>query len=375
MYIIKSKKLLKALEAINMRFLFILCCSILLFLPLPAQGYGYPDAFQSGSSMPGTDVVSHGFGGVLSVDVGGMNLFCNPAELTSSNPLVSASIGTLILKQSVDDGMGKHVLTYAGLGSSSFQTGLNTDFASMALGIAKVRDYTYTGEYFFIETNPEPFIAGFENLTVTGGVWEAAAGLATVIPGEISIGASGGYRMGNINYEYFWHHFKESIDDSTSEWSRDEGEFAWRAGVSVPAGNDMSLGVVCASKTENCPSSIATGLSFGNISAMYPGFGLEARFYDTEGNNAWAANVFGGIHPEHNLYFRGGAVLASSGDDDSNAALGVYMGTTVDLGRVDVSAAFNYGSAMRNGDVFGFPAAKTINDIVTAITIGATIEL
>ncbi|MCK5785091.1 MAG: hypothetical protein KAH54_00885 [Candidatus Sabulitectum sp.] len=349
--------------------------SVMLFLPLVALGYGYPAAMGLGSIMPGIDAVSHGFGGVSSVNVGGMNLFGNPAELTGYNPSFSASIGPLILKQTVDDGLGKHTLTYAGLGVSSFQAGFGIGSSSVALGIAKIRDYTYKGEYFFIDTNPDPIIAGFENLTVTGGVWEAATGAATVLPGDISIGVSAGYRMGNIDYDYYWHHFNEAIPDSTVKWSREEGEFSWRAGASVPVRYDIALGAVYSSETENCPSSIAAGVRFGNIAAYSPGFGFEGRLYDTEDSKAWSANAFGGIHPDHNLYFRGGASLSSSGGNDAEVSLGISMGVTVDLGRTDISAAFNYGDETRNEYVLGFPDAKTINDIITAFTVGAVIEL
>ncbi len=349
--------------------------SLLLFLPLVAQGFGYPAAMGQGSSMPGVDAVSHGFGGVMSVDVGGMNLFGNPAELSNYNPSFSASMGPLILKQSVDDGLGKHTLTYAGLGASSFQAGLNTGSASIALGIANVRDYTYKGEYFFIPEPPDTVTTGFENLTVSGGVWEAATGVATVIPGGVSIGASAGYRLGDINYEYYRHYFRGSIPDSLSEWTREEGEFSWRAGASIPAGNNVSFGAVYSSGTENCPSSAAVGVRTGNIAAFFPGFGLEARIYDMDDNKAWSANAFGGIHPDHNLYFRGGVVLSSSGETDSNTALGLSLGATVDLGRTDVTVGFNYGSESRNGDIFGFTHAETIDDVVTAVTAGVNIEL
>ncbi len=358
-----------------MKNLVLSCFSALLLFPLTALGYGYPAALGQGSSMPGVDVVSHGFGGVMSVNAGGMNLFGNPAELSNYNPSLSASIGPLILKQTVDDGLGKHSLTYAGLGASSIQAGFNTGSASIAFGIARVRDYTYKGEYFFVDTTGlEPIIAGFENLTVSGGVWEAATGAATTLPGGISIGASAGYRMGSINYDYYWHHFTETIPDSSSGWSREEGEFSWRAGASVPTGESVSLGAVYASKTDNCPSSIAAGVRVGNIADYSPGFGLEARIYDME-NKAWSANVFGGIYPDQNLYFRGGAVLSSTGGTDSDASLGISMGATVDLGRTDISAAFSYGNEGRNGDVFGFPQADTIDDIVTAFTVGAVIDL
>lgn len=349
--------------------------SVLLVLSLTAYGYGYPGAMGQGSIMPGIDAVSHGFGGVVSVNVGSINLFGNPAELISYNPLVSASIGPLILKQIVDDGMGKHTLTYAGAGASSFQAGLSAGSAEIALGIAKVRDYTYTGERFFSESSPDTTIAGFENLTVTGGVWEAATGAATTLAGKVNIGASAGYRMGDINYDYYWHHFSESISDSSASWGREEGEFSWRAGVSVAAGETVTVGSVYASQTENCPSSIAAGVCVGNIAAYSPGFGLEARVYDMPDGTAWSANVFGGIHPDHNLYFRGGSVLSSTGGADSKVSLGISMGATIELGKTDLSAAFNYGSETRDSSVFGFPQVQTVSDVVTAFTVGASIEL
>ena len=359
----------------GMKKLAICVVTALFIFPFSAFGYGYPDAMGQGSPLPGVDPVSHGFGGVMSVNVGSMNLFCNPAELTAFNPSFTASIGSLILKQTVDDGAGKHNLTYAGLGASSFQTGLSTGSVSLAMGIAKIRDYTYKGEYFFWESEIDTIPHGFENLIVDGGVWESAAGFATTLPGKVSFGLSGGYRFGEVSYDYYWHHFAESIPDSIENWNREEGEFAWRAGVSYPASESITFGAVYSSASENCPASIASGLSVGNLSAYFPGFGVEARIYDTEINKAWTANFFGGIHPDHNLYFRGGLILASRGGNDANTSLGLAVGATIDLGKTDISAAFNFGSEKRNDFVLGFPYAETITDVITAFSVGATIEL
>jgi hypothetical protein len=347
----------------------------IILIPFSAMGYGYLDASGLGSIMPGVDAVSHSLGGVSSVDVGGMNLFGNPAELTVAVPSISASLGALVLKQSVDDPYGKHSLTYAGPGASSFQASYNTGSTGFAIGIAKIRDYTYKGEYFFIEADPDPIIAGFENFIVDGGVWEAAVGAAAVIPSGISVGASAGYRLGDINYEYYWHQFEGTVPDSSSEWSRQEGEFSWRAGVSIPAGEGTEVGAAYSSKSLNCAASISAGVRFGDMAAYSPGFGLEARVYDNPENPAWAANVFGGIHAENKLYFRGGLVLFSRGGDSSGASLGVSMGACVDLGRTDINAAFNYSNEARSDNVIGFPEAQSINDIVTAFTIGASIAL
>jgi len=347
----------------------------IVLIPFAAMGYGYIDAIGLGSVMPGTDPISHSLGGVSSVDVGGMNLFGNPAELSGINRSVSASTGALILKQSVEDELGKHALTYAGPGITSFQAGFGTGSTGFALGLAKIRDYTYKGEYFFLETIPDTTIAGFEDYIVSGGVWEAAFGAATVLPGEISVGASAGYRFGDMNYEYYWHHISASIPDSLSEWSRQEGEFAWRTGVSVPVGDDTVIGAAYASKSENCASSIAAGVRFGNMAAFSPGVGAEARIYDNPSSTAWTANVFGGIPSGSNLYFRGGVILSSRGGQDSDASLGISMGVAVDLGRTDINAAFNYFNETRTDNVFGFPQAQSISDVVTAVTIGATIAL
>jgi len=353
-----------------------LILSITAFLfPVCVFGYGYPDAMGQGSPLPGYDAISQGFGGVSSVNVGSINLFGNPAELYSTGSSLSFSTGALIFKQTVDDGLGRHTLTYAGLGPAGFQAGLNTSFADIAVGIAKIRDYAYTGEYFFLDSNPEPIIAGFENLTVSGGVWEAAIGAARKLPYGLKVGASAGYRTGDINYEYYWHHFSESIEDSSSSWSREEGEFAWRAGASFSVGNATTVGAAYSSESENCPSSITAGIVFGDLARGFPGVGVEARIYDTEENTGWAGNVFGGIHPEHNLFFRGGVTLSSRGGNQSSAALGIAMGITVNFSRVNLDAAFNYNSESRNGNVFGFPSAQTITDIVTGFTIGATVPL
>ncbi len=341
-----------------------------------AFGYGYLDAYGKGSVMPGVDAVSHGFGGVSSVDVGGMNLFANPAELASFNPAINTSIGALILKQSVDDGLGKHTLTYAGLGASSIQLGLDISNFDIALGIAKIRDFTYKGEYFFVDsTTPETVIAGFENLSVSGSTWESAFGVGTqIIPGT-NVGIAGGYRFGDVKYNYNWHHFNETIPDSTVNWVTDTTGIAWKAGVSQSIGVSTSVGIVYSSATDNCPASIAGGIRVGNLGAFSPGFGVEARIYDYEDNKHWVANIFGGMHPEHNLYFRGALVLSSRGGSDSNASIGLSAGATVDLGRIDISGAFNYGNETRDDEVLGFPEAQSIQDIVTAFSFGATFDL
>ncbi len=353
----------------------ILSLSVCLLLPVTAFGFGYLDALGLGSPMPGIDAVAHGFGGVSSVSVGSMDLFANPAGLSGTDAGIKLTVGPLILKQMVDDGLGRHTLTYAGLGASSFQANFSAGNTALALGIAKIRDYTYKGEYFFLDTNPEPVISGFENLTVSGGVYEAALGAAQEIAGGVKIGASAGYRMGNIDYEYYWHHFSSSYDDSSSTWSREEGEFAWKAGASVATGVNSTFGAVYSSATDNCASSIAAGIVFGDLSEYFPGVGLEAVVYDTGDNTAWTAKVFGGMHPEHNLYFRGGVYLSSSGNSDADPALGIAIGATVNFSWVDLNAAFNYGSESRISGVFGFPDADTIDDMITAFSVGAAIPL
>jgi len=358
-----------------MKHQFLLLGLVLSVISTSALGYGYLDALSKGSVMPGVDAVSHGFGGVSSVDVGGMNLFANPAELVSFNPAINTSIGALILKQTVDDGLGKHTLTYAGLGASSIQLGFEAANMDIALGIAKIRDYTYKGEYFFIDTNPEILISGFENLTISGGTWESALGIGAQITPGTNLGIAGGYRFGEVSYKYNWHHFNESIPDSSETWTTDETGIAWRAGLSQAIGASTTAGVVYSSATDNCPASVAGGIRVGNLGAFSPGFGVEARIYDTEENKHWVANIFGGMHPEHNLYFRGALVLSSRGGSESNATVGLAIGATVDLGRTNITGAFNYGNETRNEGVLGFPDAQSIQDIVTAFSFGATFDL
>ena len=113
----------------------------------------------------------------------------------------------------------------------------------------------------------------------------------------------------------------------------------------------------------------------GNLAAYSPGFGVEARMYDTEINKAWVANFFGGIHPDHNLFFRGGLILASRGGNDSNTSLGLAVGASIDLGKTDISAAFNFGSEKRDDFILGFPNVETVIDVITAFSVGASIEL
>lgn len=349
--------------------------ALTLSLPATATGYGYPDAMGLGSQLSGTDAVTHGFGAGSSVGVGGMDLFGNPAELAGTGSRLMLSGGVNILKQTVNDGLGKHTLTFAGLGPTSFQAGFSSEAGNLALGIARIRDYTYKGEYFFIESSPEPMIAGYENLTVKGGVWEAAMGGARQIAGIVKLGATAGYRLGSVDYEYYWHHFNENIEDSSSSLSREEGEFAWRAGASFELGQSATVGISYASESENCPSFISAGVRFGNLASWNPGVGVEARIFDTGENKAWSGTVFGGIYPENSVFFRGGVMLSSRGGTETDAALGLFLGTTVNFRGMDLDAAFNFGNEGRKSDVFGFPEADTINDIVTGFSVGVSVPL
>lgn len=349
--------------------------TVFLLLPATAFGFGYLDVLGMGSPLPGIDAVSHGFGGVSSASVGGLDLFGNPAGLQGTGSALKLSVGPLILKQTVEDYFGKHTLTYAGLGASSFQAGFSVGSTNLAVGVAKIRDYTHKGEYFFLDSIPDVIIAGFENLTVSGGIFETAFGAAQELGAGIKIGASAGYRMGNIDFEYYKHTFEESVEDSSLAWSREEGEFAWRAGATVPIGTASTIGAVYSSKTDNCPSSISAGLAFGNMSQGFPGVGVEAVIYDTGENTAWSGKVYGGMHPEHNLYFRGALSLSSSGAANAETALGIAIGTTVNFSWMDLHAAFNYGSASRSEGVFGFPETETVTDLVTGFSVGATVPL
>ncbi|PIE53322.1 hypothetical protein CSA37_01940 [Candidatus Fermentibacteria bacterium] len=350
---------------------------ILLVVSSAALGFGYVDAIGLGSPLPGTDPVSHGFGGVASLGVGNMSLFGNPAGIEGNSSRIDIAIGPHIMKETVDDGAGKHSLTYAGLGAAGCQALFGTGNTVFALGFARVRDYTYKGEYFFREENPDSafIIAGFENITVSGGVFEAAAGAAIEALEGVSIGASAGYRFGNINYDYYWHHFSESIDDSSSAWSREEGELAWRAGATANIGNGAKLGASFSSESENCPSTLAAGVAFGDMAAGFPGIGVEAKLYDKGEDTAWSALVFGGIHAEQNLFFRGGVSLSSRGSDQSDPALGISMGTTISFSWADLNAAFNYGSENRSENVFGYPEVNSVKDVITALSVGLTIPL
>ncbi len=350
---------------------------ILFIVSSAAFGFGYVDAIGLGSPLPGIDPVSHGFGGVASLGVGNMSLFGNPAGIAGNSSCMDIAIGPHIMKETVDDGAGKHSLTYAGLGAACFQALFGADNATVALGVARVRDYKYKGEYFFLEERPDSayIIAGFENITVSGGVFEAAAGAACEALEGFFIGASAGYRFGNIDYDYYWHHFSESIDDSSSVWSREEGEFAWRAGATADIGNGATMGASFSSESENCPSTLAAGVVFGDMAAGFPGVGLEAKLYDKGEDTAWSALVFGGVHAEQNLFFRGGVSLSSRGSDQSDPALGISLGTTVNFSRADLNAAFNYGSENRSENVFGYSDVNSVKDIITALSVGLTIPL
>jgi hypothetical protein len=347
----------------------------LFLIPACVYGFGYLDAMGMGSPMPGTDPATQGFGGASTLDVGGMNLFGNPAELSGSKQGISLSTGALLLKQTVDDGMGRHTLTFAGLGATGFHAVVSAGSTAFAAGIAKVTDYTHKGEYFFVEALPDPVIAGYENIQISGGIWEAAVGTGVEISRGVKVGGSAGYRLGDINYEYYWHHFSESIPDSSSQWVREEGEFAWRGGASWEVSPGTTLGAAYSSASENSPASGALGIKFGDMAEGNPGFGFEGKLYDSEESNSWRALFYGGVYPEHNLFFRGGLSLYSRGGSESNATLGISLGTRVRWGAVDIDGAFVYAQETRSSGVFGFPEAQKIDDIVTAFSAGITIPL
>ena len=231
----------------------LLLSAVLFLLSGTALGFGFHDALSYGNSI---DVISVRAAGLVGARVFGADgpsaIFLNPAGLKNISSLgVSASTSYLSWTEEVQDSTSTVQRSDRGLGSLTGSFAVRTG-SSLVLGagVAKVSDFQYDGTHFLPEDPSHPDIDIIETLKSSGGLWEALGGVSWDVNENLTVGASGGLRFGEVSYDYTLDKKFTPDVDSSSTWSWDLSEPCYHAGFTI--GDDiLAAGASYTSGTED----------------------------------------------------------------------------------------------------------------------------
>ncbi len=241
----------------NMTFL------LLLLFPGIVLAFGYADAHGNGSPIPGLNAVSLGLGGARAIGFGdALSILTNPAEIYRiPGTSLTMSIGPAVLIETVEDSTGRNSSNWIALGNLSAAVKFQpSSRLAIGAGIARLTDSSYEGMYHVRDETPPDYgeIIETMELSVTGGLYESAAGFSWRPVTWMNIGLSGGLRFGQVDYDSTYLDRRDPENDTLVSWGWTENEFCWHAGLVIPL-SLTSLGVSWASPSEHYDGRIAAG--------------------------------------------------------------------------------------------------------------------
>ena len=341
------------------------------------SAFGYLDANGNGTGLPGYSALSVGFGGAKAVGFGdALSVLTNPADIYRiPGTSVSLSVGPGVIREMVEDSLGKHDRTWLTLGNLSgavkFQV---SPSLAVAAGVAAVSDFSYDGLHYTYDTDPGPEygqITEERSLRVTGGLWESAAGFAWRPATWINVGLSAGLRFGTVSYDSTFKDRREPENDNEIKWTIDESEAAWHAGIAIPM-NLARIGLCYTSGGEHYDASLAAGALLYTDDARQAAFGAEAEITDPGDTNALTVRILGQFLPSPNFAVRGCFFFMDRADEVDREGLGLAVGTTIGLGKVSLNGGFSWSSVDRSALAFGYEAPEDIKDSASLVSFGVT---
>lgn len=350
--------------------------SITLFVSSGAYGYGYIDAHGSGTRISGIGAVSVGLGGVGFTGFGDpVALLSNPSSLSSiEGTSFSVSIGAGIGTEKVSDSTGMHDNTWLTMGnlSAGMKLGLGTDIDA-GVAIARISDFSYSGTHLTYDFQPghNDDISEIRELTVTGGMYESAAGLSVRVFEHLNAGIAAGYRFGSVEYDSSFTDIENSENDTLVSWRTEMEGIAWHAGIEVPL--DMSLlGLSWSSSGDQVDSRIAAGGLFHLDSSGGNALGAEVEFADPGGRNDLNIRIFGFTSLSTSFDLRGGVNFGIVNDEsvDRGADIGLSIGAGVKFDKITLNFGCSWSSCSRDSILLGGGIPDDLSDSRTVIAFG-----
>lgn len=350
---------------------------LLLLAPASVSAFGYVDAHGNGSAIPGYNAVSLALGGARAIGFGdALSVLTNPADIYRiPGTSFSISIGPAVVREQVEDSLGKHDRTWISLGSLSGAVKLQVSpQLAVAAGVARVSDFSYDGIHYAYDEEPGPEygrIIEVTELKVVGGLYESAVGFAWRPATWLNVGLSGGLRFGSVSFDSTFEDRNSPENDTLVSWSYDESEFCWHGGLVVPLGLSR-FGVCYTSAGDHYDSRVAGGALLYTDDSRQGAFGAEVEIIDPGEINALVIRVLGQFTPSDNFTVRGSLFFSDRGDEVDREGLGIALGTGISFGKLTLNGGYSWSTVTRNALAFGYEAPEDIKDTPSILSIGLT---
>lgn len=332
-------------------------------------GFGYFDAITNGTPLPGLTPVSVALGSAKAIGIREpASLFTNPAMTTGIPTAIQLSSSMIswterVLQSDVDQTV-RTMLTFDNLtGAAVWSSG----GLAIGAGYAKVAEFGYDGTHTLFLNPSDPEI-GVEILEADGGQWEAMGSVAMEVTGSLSAGFSGGIRSARADYSYEFNSSSIVIPDSSSEWSVDQSDFAWHAGIALD-GELFKSGVSYSSGSEYMEESISFGGSAFAEHLKKITVGFEAEVISPFDANHFLGKLSIIMPLTKNL----NALTSASFDDQrvaNRAGFGFGLGFSGHIGRFTLDAGVLNRFRARKDTGFPNESADRVDDSATQFSFG-----
>lgn len=343
----------------------------LLLLPGTAPGFGYFDAINKGTSLPGLSPLTVALGSPRAIGPNEpLSLFTNPSQLAGLPLSLQLSASTISWKERVIESDFANILrTYNAYNNPAFAATASFRGLSLGVGFAKVAEFGYEGTHIVYDKPDEPEVA-VAVLYSEGGQYEGMLGLAGDITESLSAGFSAGVRTADADYEYYYNSHIEEIPDSSSQWSIESTEFAWHAGLSL-GGDLFKAGLSYCSETDYMEDVIAFGASafaehLNNITV-----GFEGELTSPLDGNRFLGKLSVIMPLRSNL----NALTSVSFDDQrvaNRAGLGFGIGFDWTLNRLHINGGLLSRFRARRDTAFPEETSYRIDDGFAVFSLGLT---
>lgn len=348
------------------------CLLLALLIAVPFSfGFGYFDSITNGTPLPGLSPASIALGSSKAIGIReSATLFTNPAMTTGLPATVQGSFSVIawtesVLQSDVDKTVRSMLVSDNFTGAALWNMGAVT----LGAGYAKVAEFGYDGTHTLYSDPDKPEI-GVEILEAEGGQWESMGSVAMEVTDLLSAGFSGGMRSARSNYVYQFNSNSIFVPDSSSEWSIDQSQFAWHAGIALN-GELFKSGVCYSSGSEHMEESVSFGGSAYAEHLKHITVGFEAEVVSPFDANRFIGKLSVIMPLTKNL-----DVLTSASFDDqrvaNRAGFGFGLGFNGHIGRVTLGGGILNRFRARRDTSFPNENADRVDDSSTQFSFGVS---
>jgi|GEM_PF-4714629 len=350
---------------------------ILLTVFSLAAGFGYYDGMSRGTLTEGLTPLAAATGGVFSLGYEpAMGAVTNPAAMTltigaqleaglSPGSWECLHIYPFPVKDRKTTGL------YLGGLSAGFVQPLSEGW-SLGAAAAKVSDYRMTAN--IVEYEDEQYkTTTVKMLESHGGLYELSAAAGYRAADWLSLGLSGGARLGSGNWEETVENY---VNDTTVvndvDWTASEPCF--RVGAIAREGR-LTGGAVFSSGSARMPSGLAFGarMSFHVLADGELGVEYQMRPALTDSLvNIRAFMAVEGIYPGVRSFY---SVTCRQESEQHSSTMGGSFGMEIPVGRVGLIASVGWNGSDRRNSLFGDYYISRIETTYTTVSLGMRADL